>query len=239
MIDCRVVAFDPTQSAKHGRGVVQSRMFNRFYRRVGKRLLDLAMTIPAVVVLLPVILLTALTIRLRMGAGVFYCDQRGGLHGKTFTLWKFRTMLATVDSQGHLLPDEQRLTRLGNWLRKLSLDELPQLWNVLRGDISLIGPRPLLARYLPRYSPEQARRHEVRPGLSGWAQINGRNTISWEEKFQLDVWYVDHLSFWLDLKIILRTIWLVLCRSNISASGHATMPEFAATEPQGFKSSTS
>jgi sugar transferase EpsL len=205
-------------------------MFNRFYRRVGKRLLDLTLTIPAVIMLSPIIALTALAIRLRMGPGVFYCDQRGGLHGKIFTLWKFRTMLSTVDSQGELLPDEQRLTRLGNWLRKLSLDELPQLWNVLRGDISLVGPRPLLARYLPRYSPQQARRHEVRPGLSGWAQINGRNAISWDEKFQLDVWYVDHLNFWLDLKIILRTIWLVLRSSNINAAGHATMPEFAAGE---------
>lgn len=233
MIDCRVAAIDPPQSAEHGREVVQSRMFNRFYRRVGKRLLDLALTIPAVILLSPIIVLTAMAIRLRMGRGVFYCDQRGGLHGKTFTLWKFRTMLTTVDPQGKLLPDEQRLTRLGNWLRKLSLDELPQLWNVLRGDISLVGPRPLLARYLPRYTPQQSRRHEVRPGLSGWAQINGRNTISWEEKFLLDVWYVDHLSFALDLKIILRTIWLVLRRSNISTTGYATMPEFGAADSKG------
>jgi sugar transferase EpsL len=205
-------------------------MFNLFYRRIGKRLLDLAIAVSAIVLLSPVILLTALVIRIWLGKGVLYRDQRGGLHGKVFTVWKFRTMLNAVDSEGRPLPDEQRLTKLGNWLRKSSLDELPQLWNILRGDISLIGPRPLLARYLPRYSAEQARRHEVRPGMTGWAQINGRNTIGWEEKFALDVWYVDHYGFWLDVRIILRTIWIILRRANISASGHATMPEFAAPD---------
>jgi sugar transferase EpsL len=205
-------------------------MFNLFYHRIGKRLLDLAIAIVAIMVLWPVILLTAMVVRLCLGKGVIYRDQRGGWHGQTFTLWKFRTMLGSVDAQGRPLPDEQRLTKVGNWLRKSSLDELPQLWNVLRGDIGFVGPRPLLARYLPRYSPEQARRHEVRPGMTGWAQINGRNAISWEEKFQYDVWYVEHYGFWLDVRIILRTIWIILRRANISASGHATMPEFATPD---------
>jgi sugar transferase EpsL len=147
-------------------------------------------------------------------------------------------MLGTLDSQGRLLPDEQRLTSLGNWLRKVSLDELPQLWNVLRGEISLVGPRPLLAQYLPRYNPQQARRHKVPPGITGWAQINGRNAISWEEKFQLDVWYVEHQGFWLDLKIILRTTWRVLRRADISAAGHATMPEFTASDHHASNSLT-
>src|SRR5205814_2289578 len=139
---------------------------------------------------------------------------------------KFRSMNNARDEHGDLLPDGQRLTKFGRFLRRFSLDELPQLWNVVRGDLSLVGPRPLLMRYLPRYSSEQMRRHEVRPGLTGWAQINGRNAISWEEKFAHDVWYVDHLSFILDLKIIFRTIWLVLRQANVSAAGHATMPEF-------------
>ncbi|HEY2827268.1 MAG TPA: sugar transferase, partial [Pirellulales bacterium] len=189
MIDCRSAVFARGMTARNS-GFAQSLMFNRFYRRVGKRSLDLAIAIPAVIVLSPVILLTAVAIRIGLGRGVLYRDQRGGLHGQPFTLWKFRTMLGTLDSQGRLLPDEQRLTSLGNWLRKVSLDELPQLWNVLRGEISLVGPRPLLAQYLPRYNPQQARRHKVPPGITGWAQINGRNAISWEEKFQLDVWYV-------------------------------------------------
>jgi sugar transferase EpsL len=213
-------------------------MLNRFYRRAGKRLFDLTVGIAAIIVLSPVMFLTALAIRIGLGRGVLYRDQRGGLHSQTFTLWKFRTMLTTCDAQGKLLPDEQRLSRLGIWLRKFSLDELPQLWNVLRGDISLVGPRPLLARYLPRYTVQQSRRHEVRPGITGWAQINGRNAISWDEKFQLDVWYVEHQGFWLDVKIILRTLWLVLRRADISASGHATMPEFMPSEHHSSNSLT-
>jgi len=205
-------------------------MFNRFYRRIGKRMLDLAIAIPAIILLSPVLLLTALAIRINMGPDVLYRDRRGGFRGEPFTLWKFRTMLAACDPQGKLLSDEQRLTRLGNWLRKLSLDELPQLWNVLRGDISLVGPRPLLARYLPRYTALQARRHEVRPGITGWAQTNGRNAISWDEKFQFDMWYVEHQGFWLDVKIILRTVWRVLRQADVSATGHATMPEFMASD---------
>jgi sugar transferase EpsL len=226
MIDCREIPsarLRPT--ASHGRSD-QSPMLNRFYRRIGKRWLDVGIALPAIILLSPVLLLTALAIRVRLGPGVFYRDLRGGLHGKTFMLWKFRTMLNACDAKGNPLPDAQRLTRLGSWLRKLSLDELPQLWNVLRGNISLVGPRPLLARYLPRYSPQQARRHEVRPGITGWAQINGRNAISWEEKFQLDVWYVDYQGFWLDIKILLRTVWNVLRKADINAAGSATMPEF-------------
>jgi sugar transferase EpsL len=209
-----------------------SLMLNHFYRRFGKRMNDLAFAIATLVVLSPLILLTALVVRISMGKGIFYRDERGGLDGRTFKLWKFRTMLNTCDAQGALLADQQRLTRTGQTLRKLSLDELPQLFNIVRGDISIVGPRPLLARYLPRYTPEQARRHEVLPGITGWAQINGRNNISWEDKFRLDVWYVDHVGFWLDLKIFFLTLWKVLRRSDISASGHATMPEFMASDRQ-------
>jgi sugar transferase EpsL len=193
---------------------------------------DFAFAVVTLIVLSPVILLIALIVRISMGKGIFYRDQRGGLHGRTFTLWKFRTMLNTRDAQGVLLGDQERLTRTGKMLRKLSLDELPQLVNLLRGDIGIVGPRPLLARYLPRYTPEQARRHDVRPGITGWAQINGRNSISWEDKFRLDVWYVDHVGFWLDLKIFFLTLWKVARRSDISASGHATMPEFMTSDRQ-------
>jgi lipopolysaccharide/colanic/teichoic acid biosynthesis glycosyltransferase len=196
------------------------------YRRFGKRLFDLVLVIPSLIVLSPVIALVAVAARIALGRGVMYRQERPGLGGKPFMLYKFRTMVEAHDEQGNPLSDADRLTPFGNWLRKWSLDELPQLWNVLRGDMSLVGPRPLVVRYLPRYSPEQLRRHEVRPGLTGWTQINGRNTISWEQKFQYDVWYVDHLSFWLDLKIINRTFWLVLRRANVNADGHATMPEF-------------
>jgi sugar transferase EpsL len=196
------------------------------YRRFGKRLLDLAFTVPGIVVASPIMAVTAVVVRLFLGKGVLFRQERPGLHGKPFKLIKFRTMLDSRDSAGRLLSDGERLTTVGRVLRALSLDELPQLWNVLRGDISLIGPRPLLMQYLPRYTAEQARRHEVRPGVSGWAQVNGRNAISWDEKFRLDVWYVDNLSFWLDMKILLLTVWSVFRRSGIRASGHATMPEF-------------
>jgi sugar transferase EpsL len=230
MIDCFSAAIALPVTARHSRGFIHSPMFNRFYRRIGKRLLDLTITVPIILLLLPLILLTALVIRVCIGRNVLYRDLRGGLHGKPFTLWKFRTMLDTCDAEGRPLPDEQRLHWLGRSLRKLSLDELPQLWNVLRGDISLVGPRPLLAKYLSRYTAEQARRHNVRPGITGWAQINGRNTISWEKKFQFDVWYVEHLSLWLDVRILLGTFWNVLQRSDINASGCATMPEFIASD---------
>ena len=197
-----------------------------FYRRIGKRLLDLLLVVPAALILSPVIALVALVVRMKFGQGVLYDQSRSGRHGKPFRLYKFRTMTNDRDSHGNLLGDEVRLTTLGKRLRKYSLDELPQLWNVLRGDISLVGPRPLIERYLSRYSPEQARRLEVSPGITGWAQLNGRNAISWDRKFELDVWYVEHQSLLLDLKILWLTFWAVLRPSNISSPQHATMPEF-------------
>lgn len=196
----------------------------------GKRLFDLVLTIPALAFLSPVLTIIALLVRVRLGSPVLFRQQRPGLHGRPFTLLKFRTMTDARDANGDLLPDEQRLPPFGQFLRRTSLDELPELINVLRGDMSLVGPRPLLMQYLDRYTPDQMRRHEVRPGITGWAQINGRNALSWEEKFALDVWYVDHLSLWLDLKITLLTMWKVLRREGISQEGFATMPEFMGTE---------
>jgi lipopolysaccharide/colanic/teichoic acid biosynthesis glycosyltransferase len=206
-----------------------------FYRRVGKRLFDLLLSVPAIIIFSPLLFVVAIVVRLAVGRGVFYRQERAGLGGESIVLYKFRTMTDAKDADGNLLPDADRLTRIGVWLRDLSLDELPQLWNVIRGDISLVGPRPLLVRYLPRYTREQFRRHEVLPGITGWAQVNGRNTISWEQKFQLDIWYVDHLSFCLDLKIIIRTASRVLKPNNINAEGHATMPEFELTESQELR----
>jgi len=197
-----------------------------FYRRYGQRLLDLTLAIPALIVLVPVMGAAALAVRLTMGRPVLFPQQRPGLHGEPFTLYKFRTMADARDADGNPLPDAQRLTPLGRFLRSASLDELPELWNVLRTEMSLVGPRPLLLQYLDRYTPNQARRHEVKPGITGWAQINGRNAITWEQKFALDVWYVDHLSLWLDLQIIMLTLWKLLTREGISQPGHATMEEF-------------
>jgi lipopolysaccharide/colanic/teichoic acid biosynthesis glycosyltransferase len=174
-------------------------------------------------------LILAVLIRRRMGSPVLFCQLRPGLHGKPFKMVKFRTMLDAVDYKGCPLPDNERLTGLGRFLRSTSLDELPELWNVVKGEISLVGPRPLLMEYLPLYTPEQARRHEVRPGITGWAQVNGRNALSWEEKFALDVWYVDHQSLWLDIKIIALTLWKVVRRDGISAAGEATMPRFTGS----------
>jgi len=184
------------------------------------------MTIPALLFLAPFLLALAFLVRLKLGAPVLFRQQRPGLHGKPFTLYKFRTMTDARDAQGALLPDAQRLTPFGRFLRSTSLDELPEFFNVLKGDMSLVGPRPLLMQYLDRYTPEQARRHEVRPGISGWAQVNGRNALTWEEKFALDVWYVDHVSLWLDLKIIALTVWKLLTREGITHPGEATMAEF-------------
>ncbi len=181
------------------------------------------------VLLAPLLLWTAWQVRHRIGASVLFRQTRPGLGGRPFELLKFRTMTNARDADGRDLPDADRLTGFGRWFRATSLDELPELWNVLRGDMSLVGPRPLLMEYLPLYSPEQARRHEVRPGITGWAQVNGRNAISWEEKFRLDVWYVDHQSIWLDLKILFLTIVRVFQRSGISAEGEATMPKFTGT----------
>ena len=174
----------------------------------------------------PILAVIALLVRLKLGSTVLFRQQRPGLHGKPFTLYKFRTMTNARDADGNLLPDAERLTNFGRFLRRTSLDELPELINVLKGDMSLVGPRPLLIQYLQRYTPEQARRHETRPGITGWAQINGRNALSWEEKFHLDVWYVDNVSLWLDLKILFLTVWKVLRREGISQTGHATMEEF-------------
>jgi sugar transferase EpsL len=192
----------------------------------GKRLLDLLIAAPALLVLSPVLAPLALLVRIKLGAPVLFRQQRPGLHGRPFTMLKFRTMTEARDADGNLLPDARRLTPLGRFLRVTSLDELPELFNVLKGEMSLVGPRPLLMQYLERYAPEQARRHEVRPGITGWAQVNGRNAITWEEKFELDVWYVDHQSPRLDLKILLLTLWKWVTREGISHPGQATMGEF-------------
>lgn len=191
----------------------------------GKRLLDLALAGPALLLSLPVQAVTALAVRATMGSPVLFRQRRPGLHGEPFEMVKFRTMLVADPERG-LVTDADRMTRVGTFLRSTSLDELPTLWNIVRGDLSLVGPRPLLMQYLDRYTPEQARRHEVRPGLTGLAQVNGRNAISWEEKFAYDVEYVDHHTLVLDLKIILRTALQVLRRDGISAGGEATMSEF-------------
>lgn len=180
--------------------------------------------------LAPVLAGLALAIRLSLGGPVLFTQVRPGLHGRPFTMYKFRTMSDARDSQGNLLPDGERLSKFGRFLRATSLDELPELVNVLKGDMSLVGPRPLLMEYLPLYSPEQARRHEVRPGITGWAQVNGRNTITWEEKFQYDVWYVDNWSLALDMKILWLTLAAVVRRDGISADGYATMPAFRGSE---------
>lgn len=198
-----------------------------------KRGLDiLGASIGLVVFGVPMLLIAAVIYE-TMGRPVLFRQLRPGLNGRPFCLYKFRTMANARDESGRLLPDDERLTRLGRWLRASSLDELPELWNVLKGDMSLVGPRPLLMEYLDRYTPEQARRHEVKPGMTGWAQVNGRNAISWEDKFRLDVWYVDNWSLWLDLKILIMTFVKVLRREGISAEGCATMPEFIGFTQHG------
>jgi lipopolysaccharide/colanic/teichoic acid biosynthesis glycosyltransferase len=191
-----------------------------------KRVLDFIGAAIGLFLLSPVLIIVSLKIRREMGSPVLFRQTRPGLHGKPFQMIKFRTMRDATDDQGTPLVDAERLTRLGRFLRGSSLDELPELWNVLKGEMSLVGPRPLLMEYLPLYSPEQARRHEVRPGVTGWAQINGRNAISWEQKFALDVWYVDNQSLLLDLRILWLTIRKVIKRDGISAEGEATMPRF-------------
>lgn len=191
-----------------------------------KRCIDAVAALVGLMVLAPVLLIIVLLIRLKLGSPVLFRQVRPGLHAKPFVMIKFRTMRDAVDKHGNPLPDDQRMTRLGHILRVTSLDELPELWNVLKGDMSLVGPRPLLMEYLPLYSPEQYRRHEVRPGVTGWAQVNGRNALSWEDKFKLDVWYVDHQSLWLDLKILWLTVKKVLVRDGISAEGQVTMERF-------------
>ncbi|WNG20609.1 sugar transferase [Cystobacter fuscus] len=195
-----------------------------------KRCIDRLLAAVGLVCLAPVMAITALVIRATMGGPVLFRQVRPGRGGKTFQLVKFRTMLDALDADGEPLPDAQRLTRVGKFLRATSLDELPQLWNVLRGDMSLVGPRPLLVEYLPRYSSEQARRHDVLPGITGWAQVNGRNALEWEERFRLDVWYVDHWSLALDTRILAMTILRVVQRQGISHAGDATMFKFLGNE---------
>jgi lipopolysaccharide/colanic/teichoic acid biosynthesis glycosyltransferase len=191
-----------------------------------KRSLDIVLAFIALALLLPVVVLLCLLVGFRLGSPVLFRQTRPGRHGQPFEMIKFRTMLDAVDSKGNPLPDDQRMTRFGSFLRSTSLDELPELWNVLKGDMSLVGPRPLLMEYLPLYSSEQIRRHEVRPGVTGWAQINGRNTLSWEDKFKFDVWYVEHQSIWLDFKIIFLTLFKVLKKEGVSQEGHVTMEKF-------------
>lgn len=191
-----------------------------------KRLFDLILTLVGGALIAPIMLLIALLVRAYHGAPVLFSQVRPGYKGEPFTLYKFRTMTDARDAQGKLLPDEDRLTRFGQFLRSASLDELPELYNVLRGEMSLVGPRPLLTQYMERYSPEQARRHDVLPGITGWAQINGRNNVSWETKFELDIWYVDHISLWLDLKTLFLTIAKVFKREGINEPGNATAREF-------------
>jgi len=191
-----------------------------------KRLFDLALSVPAFFLLSFLMLIIAFPVRLKIGSPVLFKQVRPGLHGKPFVIYKFRTMTDERDVDGNLLPDGERLTRFGRFLRKTSLDELPELFNVIKGEMRIVGPRPLLMQYLDRYTPEQARRHEVKPGITGWAQVNGRNAISWEDKFKLDVWYVDNGSVQLDVKIILMTVVKVLRRDGLSQTGHATAREF-------------
>ena len=200
-------------------------MYSWHHQEVRKRLLDLTCAGLSLFALWPPLLFMALAVRRRFGTPVLFRQHRAGLHGEPFELVKFRTMTDERDANGELLPDAQRLTPFGERLRRLSLDELPELWLVLKGDMSLVGPRPLPVKYLDRYTPEQARRHEVKPGLTGWAQVNGRNTTSWDERLAMDVWYVDNRSFWLDLKIPWKTVAVVLRREGISAEGEATMSE--------------
>lgn len=191
-----------------------------------KRTFDFVTALLALVLLLPALAVLAWQIRSKLGSPVLFRQVRPGLNGRPFEMVKFRTMRDAVDATGNLLPDSERMTPFGSFLRSSSLDELPELWNVLKGDMSLVGPRPLLMEYLSLYSPDQYRRHEARPGITGWAQINGRNALSWGEKFKLDVWYVDNRSFWLDLKILFLTIKKVVVRDGISAEGEATMAKF-------------
>lgn len=201
-----------------------------FYRRRGKRLLDLVVGIPALVATAPITAVAAVAVHRTMGSPVFFRQTRPGLDGRPFVFVKLRTMRDARDEQGRVLPDAERLTKLGRFLRASSIDELPSLWHVVRGDMSLVGPRPLLVQYLDRYSSRQARRHEVKPGITGWAQVRGRNALSWADKLEADVWYVDHVSLALDLRILLDTLHVVVLREGVAASGHVSMPEFIGTE---------
>lgn len=198
-----------------------------------KRAFDIAASTSALVVLSPVLAITAYKVKKELGSPVLFRQTRPGLHGKPFEMIKFRTMKDATDKAGNALPDSERLTEFGKKLRASSLDELPELWNVLKGDMSLVGPRPLLMEYLPLYSAEQAKRHKVRPGVTGYAQVNGRNSLSWEDKFKLDTWYVENQSLWLDMKILLKTVKKVIIKDGISAEGEATMTKFTGTKFTG------
>lgn len=198
-----------------------------------KRALDIVISVVGMVILSPLYLIIAVLVLVDLGWPVLFVQQRTGLRGRPFMMYKFRTMREAYNANGQPLPDAERLTRLGSALRSTSLDELPELLNVFFGHMSLVGPRPLLPQYVERYTPEQARRHEVKPGITGWAQVNGRNALTWEDKFRLDVWYVDNWSLLLDLKILLKTVAIVVTREGISSEGHATMPEFRGTEGSG------
>ena len=202
-----------------------------------KRLFDFLVALCALLLLFPVLMVLAILIRFELGSPILFTQKRPGLNNKIFEIIKFRTMLDGKDKYGNLLPDNERMTKFGSFLRSTSLDELPGLFNVLKGDMSLVGPRPLLVQYLPLYSAEQACRHNVRPGITGWAQINGRNAISWEEKFALDVWYVDNRTFWLDMKILFITLKKVFVKEGISSDGHVTIEPFTGSEKQSSSSS--
>ncbi len=197
-----------------------------------KRLLDLLLSIPAIILSSPLLVILAMLTYLKVGSPILFRQTRPGLHGKPFTLYKYRTMTNQCDSDGTLLPESERLTSFGKTIRSLSLDELPELWNVIKGDMSIVGPRPLLMEYLDQYTPEQRRRHEVKPGITGWAQVNGRNAISWEEKFARDIWYVDNHCLWLDMKILWMTVINVLKREGINQKGHSTMPFFTGSNDE-------
>lgn len=200
------------------------------YAKYIKRWLDFILSLLAIIILSPILLIVALLVRIKLGSPVIFKQKRPGLHEKIFTLYKFRTMTDEKDKDGNLLPDDQRLTKFGKLLRSTSLDEIPELFNILKGDMSIVGPRPLLVKYLPLYNEQQKHRHDVRPGFTGWAQCNGRNAISWEEKFDLDIYYVKHVSFRLDLSIIFKTIKIVFLREGISSDTSVTMEEFRGTE---------
>lgn len=193
---------------------------------ISKRFFDLVLTIPGLILLSPLLAVVGILVRIKLGAPILFTQDRPGFKNRLFSIYKFRTMTDERDTEGELFPDEKRLTGLGKFLRVTSIDELPELFNVLRGEMSLVGPRPLLTQYLERYSPEQIRRHDVLPGITGWAQVNGRNAITWQVKFEHDIWYVDHWSLWLDIKILAMTFWKAITREGISQEGYATAEEF-------------
>ena len=202
------------------------------YQKYIKRLLDIIISFTALVILSPVLLIVAVLVRIKLGSPVIFHQDRPGYHEKVFKLCKFRSMTDARDENGNLLPDEVRLTKFGKALRATSLDELPELWNILKGDMSLIGPRPLLVKYLPLYNEFQRHRHDVKPGLTGWAQVNGRNTISWEQRFEYDVYYVNHISFWMDVKILFQTVAVVFRHNDVNSATDATMEAFTGTKTE-------